>query len=469
MTRLASLAIAIALLTLAAASQVRMPRYERRVLPNGATVFTLVKKDVPLVTFKVLIKGGVESEPGSKAGLADITNDLLPRGTKNRTADRIALDLDFLGAATSTSSGGSANRIDLEVLGKDAKEGLEILADLVLNPTFPADEVTKELARAKDALKARKDNPRAAIDAYASKFFFENTGYPGAFVPDENSLARISRDDIVSYHRRQYVGSNLVVIAAGDLDPAALNLEIAKAFGPAPKGDPYVWKQLKPLARPARARALLVDDNDSTQTYFRIMQPGISRTSPDRIPLLLVNTLFGGRFTSMLNDELRVNAGITYGASSLLDQSRLQGALSIATFTATATTGEAVGLALKVLERLREKGITADQLASAKAYLKGTAPTSLVETSDQLASVLATFAIEGLNESEIDDFFARIDAVTLEDARRVIDAFYRTDRLTYVLLGQKKAMESAMEKCPAVVREVSIGAPGIRIEGAPPQ
>ncbi|MCZ2156070.1 MAG: insulinase family protein [Bryobacterales bacterium] len=466
MRRYAALILFIALFVIAAGAQIRMP-YERMALPNGVDPYRLVKKDVPLVSLRLLIKGGAESEPAAKAGLADITNELLLRGTKERTADKIALDLDFLGAAISTSSSGSANRIDLEVLSKDAREGVAILADLALHPTFPADEVRKELARAIDAAKARKDSPQSAIAAYANKFFYEGTGYPGGLVPDEISLARITRDDIVNYHRHSYVGANLVVIVVGDFDPATLKSEITKAFGSVPAGEPYVWKKLKPLRRPSKARALLVDDSGSTQTFLRIMQPGISRTSPDRIPLLLVNTLFGGRFTSMLNDELRVNAGITYGASSLLEQNRQQGSISIATSTATATTREALDLALRVLEKLRTQGITAEQLASAKAYIKGTAPTSLVETSDELASVLTTFAIEGLNESEINDFFTRIDAVTLEDTRRIIDTYYRTDGLTYVLLGARDAMESAMSRRDADIREVKLSAPGIRVDAKP--
>ncbi len=448
---------------LSSPAQLRMPAYERTVLPNGVTVYTLVKKDVPLVTLKALIKGGAESQPASKAGLAAITNDLLLRGTRNRSADEIAQDIDFLGAAIATSSGDSANEIDLEVLSKDVREGVSILGDLLLNPTFPADEVTKELAQAKDAAKALKDRPQSAIAVYARKFFYSGTGYPGALVADEESYARISRDDIAAYHRKQYVGANLVVIAAGDFDAASLRSEVSKVFGAAPQGEPYVWKKVKALERPAKARVLLVDDNGSTQTYFRIMQPGISRTSPDRIPLLVVNTLFGGRFTSMLNDELRVNAGITYGASSILDQGRLPGALTITTFTATATTGQAVDLALDVLNKLRTNGISAEQLTSAKAYLKGTAPTGLIETSSQLANLLAMFSIEGLNESEINDFFARIDAVTQADTKRMIETYYRSDGLTFVLLGEKSAITPVAAKYSKDVTEVSITTPGVAI------
>jgi predicted Zn-dependent peptidase len=466
MRRVPLLLIALAVFAGMLCGQLKMPAYERSTLPNGVTVLTMVKKDVPLVTLRLLVKGGMESDSAEKAGLADVTNDLLLRGTKSRTAEQIALDVDFLGASIETGSEDSANVIELELLSKDVNEGVRILADLALNPTFPEDEVAKELARAIDGAKARKDRPQAAIGSYASKFFYAGTSHPRGMVADEETLQRITREDIVAYHRKQYVGSNLIVIAVGDLDAASLKSELAKAFGAAPKGTPYAWRNVAGVGRPAQARLLLVDDADSTQTFFRIMQPGIARTSPDRIPLLLVNTLFGGRFTSMLNDALRVNAGLTYGASSFFSQDRLPGELTIATFTATGTTEQAVDMALDVLNTLRTKGVSAEQLASAKAYIKGTAPTSLIETNDQLADILGTFAINGLNEAEINEFFARIDAVSPDDVKRVIDKYYRADGLTFVLLGQRSAIEKAVAKYAPVITHGSLAEPGIRLPQA---
>ena len=466
MKRSLILLAALSFACLSSFAQLKMPAYERSVLPNGVTVFTLVKKDVPLVTLKAVVKGGGESEETSTAGLADVTNDLLLRGTTKRSADQIAQDIDFLGAEISTASGESANEVELEVLSKDVKEGIGILGDLVLSPTFPEDEVAKELARAVDGARARKDRPQSAIAAYANKFFFGSSGHPMGIVADEETLGRITRENIVAYHAKYYVGANLVIVAVGDFDPAAVKAEIAKTFGSAPKGESFAWKPDPKVARAAKPRLLLVDDADSTQTYFRIIQPGISRTSPDRIPMLVVNTLFGGRFTSMLNDELRVNAGLTYGATSQMDQDRLTGALTISTFTATKTTGEAIDLALAVLNTLRSKGISAEQLASAKAYIKGSAPTSLLETSDQLANVLTGFAIYGFDEREINDFFAKIDAVSLEDAKRVIDTYYRDDGLTFVVLGQRSEIEAAVRKYAEDFRMVDLNSAGIQIAAA---
>jgi predicted Zn-dependent peptidase len=245
---------------------------------------------------------------------------------------------------------------------------------------------------------------------------------------------------------------------SGDLDPATAGPAVKKVFGEAPAGTAYEWaKNVRPAAG---QRLLLIDKPDATQTYFRIAQPGISRTDPDRTTLLLLNTLFGGRFTSMLNDELRVNSGLTYGASCILDRDRLPGAIAISSYTRTDTTTKAIDLALDVLKRLNEKGITTAQLASVKAYIKGTYPTQTLETADQLANVLGDMEVFGLNRGEVDDLFSRIDAVTLEGANAAAKKWYKPENLTFVVLGNASKIRDSVKKYAPQMNEVSIKAPG---------
>jgi predicted Zn-dependent peptidase len=204
--------------------------------------------------------------------------------------------------------------------------------------------------------------------------------------------------------------------------------KLAAAFGAAPAGTPFEW-----VAAPASVgpgRMLLIDKADATQTYFQIAQPGIDKKNRDRATLDIVNTLFGGRFTSMLNDALRVNSGLTYGASAQLQVDRLQGAIVINTYTKTDTTTQAIDMALDVLKRLNEKGITAEQLASAKAYVKGLYPTRHLETIDQLAAEIGEIELYGLGRDAVDGYFSRIDATTLEQANAAIRKYYHRDNLT---------------------------------------
>ena len=205
---------------------------------------------------------------------------------------------------------------------------------------------------------------------------------------------------------------------------------------------------------------LLIDKPDATQTYFMIGQPGIDRQNPDRVKLELVNTLFGGRFTSMLNDELRVNSGLTYGANSAVERSRLPGVIAISTYTRTETTTRAIDLALEILKRLNAQGISAGQLASAKAYVKGVFPTTRLETMDQLAGVISELELHGLTRDEIDGYFERIDAVTLQEANAVAKQYYRADNLTLVLLGAAVQIREQVGKYHPNPTVVPVKTPG---------
>jgi zinc protease len=441
----------------AGAAQVKLPPYTRQVLPNGAVVLLMPRQDLPLVTMRAVVRGGSESDPAGQAGLASVTAELLRRGAAGRTADEFSEALDFLGATWQASSDDQTTQVGIEFLSKDLDRALGLFADALLRPAFPDAEVRKVLAQRIDASKAAKDNPSAALGQYFRPFFY-GASHPYGRVAsgDELSLARIERTHITDYHQRIYAARNLVLISVGRFDADALGAKLAQAFGSAPAGVAYSWAQDLPPNRGSSARLLLVDKPDATQTYFQIAQPGIHRTHPDRIPLWLINTLFGGRFTSMLNDELRVNSGLTYGASCRLDQSRLTGGIVISTYTRTDATEKAIDMALGLLKRLGGNGITAEQLASAKAYIKGLYPTQRLETSDQLAEALRDLETYGLDRAEVDELFGRIDAVTLAAANSVAKKYYQTGGLTFVLVGNAAGIRTAVAKYAPQVREVPI-------------
>ena len=443
-------------------AQVKLAPYTRTVLPNGVVVDLLSKPGAPLAGIRVQIKGGVEADPPALAGLSSVTAQLLRKGTAKRIGDQFSEELDSLGGTFGLGFGeqyASATNITAEFLTKDFEQGLDLVSDAVLHPVFPEAEVRKLLAQRIDAVKSAKDNPQQAIGSYYQAFFF-GPEHPYGRPPDEASFARINRENIADFHKRIYVGRNIAVIVSGEFDAAQVKTKIAEAFGHVPSGEAFEWR---PAAAPQlKTKLLLVDKPDATQTYFYIGQPGIDRRDPDRTKLLIVNTLFGGRFTSMLNDALRVNSGLTYGAGSTVQQVRLPGGISISTYTRTETTAQAMDMALDVLKRLASQGITAAQLASAKAYIKGTFPTQRLETSDQLAGILADMELYGLGRDDIDDLFARIDAVTLDQANDAARKYFRSEGLTFVVLGNASKIRDVVRKYSDNVSEVSITAPGFK-------
>jgi predicted Zn-dependent peptidase len=162
----------------------------------------------------------------------------------------------------------------------------------------------------------------------------------------------------------------------------------------------------------------------------------------------------------MLNDELRVNSGLTYGARSYYDRDRLPGALSISTYTRTDTTEKAIDLALDLLKRLNEKGLNAEQLASAKAYIKGGFPTQRLETAAQVGSVLAELELFGQGKGEIDDLFSKIDSVTVEKANEIARKYYRLDNLQFILVGNAAKIQDSVKKYAPKIKVVSVKEPG---------
>lgn len=461
--RPAPLLLALALLaTLASAQQVKLPPFETVTLPNGLRLILSSRKEIPMVTVRVLVRGGAEADPAEKAGLGDLTGELLQRGAGNLDAAAFAARLDSLGAELSVDTDAQATTVAMEFLAKDASAALALLTDALARPAFSEAEVKKALAESIDAVKAGKDDPGDALRSYAAAMMFGPT-HPYGRAVDELSLGRISRDDIRAFHRRYYAGRNMIAAIVGDFDPAAMKALAAATLGSLPPGEAHTWLARFPAPVHPKPRLLLVDKPDATQTYFAIMLPGVERGHPDRAALTLVNTLFGGRFTSMLNDELRVNSGLTYGAGSRVQWNRLPGAIVISSYTKNETTVEAIDLALAVLARLTAKGIDAPQLASGKAFIKGIYPTENLETDAQLAHILGDLELFGLNRGEVDDLFSRLDSVTPASATAAARRYYAAANLQFCLVGKASEIQNKVAKYAKDYKVIRITDPGFGV------
>jgi DNA-directed RNA polymerase len=436
------------------------------VLSNGLTVTLVPRTELPLLTLRAVVRGGAEADPPAMAGLNHVTAELLRRGTSGEgalPANAFAEALDFLGADLKSKVDSQSTNIVIEFLAKDADRALELFAAALLRPAFDAGEFAKTIEQQAGAARAAKDDPRMLSRLYFRPFYF------GAAHPygrpeggDEMTLKAITREAIVEAHRRLYVARNIHIVAAGDFQPAALLPRIEKTFAGMAPGDRFQASGARAVNH-GGARLLVVDKADATQTYFTIAFPGIDRMHPDRTVLDLLNTLFGGRFTSMLNDELRVNSGLTYGANSRVQMDRLPGAIVISSFTKTGSTVAAIDLAVDVLRRFNEKGITAEQLQSAKAYVKGTYPPAALETTEQVSNLIGELDLFGLSRGEVDDMFSRIDAVTLEQANAAIRKYFRPERLQFCLVGKAAEIGKDVAKYASRRRTIAVSAAGVGV------
>jgi len=206
-------------------------------------------------------------------------------------------------------------------------------------------------------------------------------------------------------------------------------------------------------------KLLLVDKPDSTQTFFVFGNIGTAENDPDRVAIRVVNTIFGGRFTSELNEALRVESGLTYGAEAFFDSRKEPGAFAIYSYTKNESTTQAIDLALQVLAKLHKDGVTPEQLASAKAYMKGQFPPS-IETSGQLARTIAAHEFYGLDDDEINQMDARIDAVTPAMAKQVIAKHFPEENLVFMLIGKASEIGPGVRKYATQQDSRKISEPG---------
>ena len=455
------LLVSVCACSVVAQQSLQLPPFKKLKLPNGMTIILVEQHETPIVDFHVLVRAGSVLDPPNKEGLAEITAQLLIRGTKKRTSDQIATEIDFVGGKLEFVSEQDFSRGQAQFLKKDVAIGLDLISDSLRNPIFPLPEVQKLLRQKIDTVKQDKDQAQLAIAHYYDGYLFNNHPYGRAQNGDELSLTKITRLDAMRFYQTHYLPGAMTLVVAGDFATAEMERLIAEKFGD--------WKgqsAAKPADLPAPApvkgkRLLLVDKPDSTQTFFMFGNVGIARTNPDRIAIEVVNTVFGGRFTSMLNEELRTNTGLTYGAESFFREQRVPGPFAISTYTENSTTVEAIDLALKLLDKLHREGLSEEQLRSAKAYLKGQYPPQ-IETTEQLAELLAELDYYGLDEREVNDYFARVDAVTRADVERVIKQYFPLDDLTFVLIGKAEEIREKVKKYAPRIDERKIVAPGFR-------
>jgi len=445
----------------AAPKGVTLPEFETLAFDNGLTILLMEKRDVPMIAFTAMIRGGAVADPDGKSGTAALLSELLRKGAGDRDAAAFVEAVASVGGQLDTGVAREAIIANGLFMSRHQDLMIDLLADLLIRPTLSETEFRKLRERSIQQIQALKDTELFALTSiYGNAFLFGDHAYGNSVIGSEDGLGAVAHADVRRYFE-EHVGADRTVLAVvGDFEGRSMRARLEARFASWRRAaaSPPVVDAMPP--EPGR-RLLLVDKPDATQTYFYLGNIGVARDFPDRPALDLVNTVFGGRFTSMLNTRLRVESGLTYGAFSRLERNTAPGSLAILSFTRTDATVEAIDMALDVLETLHADALTDAQLASAKAYVMGQFPPDL-ETASDLAQLLAELRFYGLERSHVDDYARRIDAVTLEDARRTIEAVYpTTDNLTFVLVGSAAQIREAVKKYGPVV-EMPITEPRFR-------
>ncbi|HKU16799.1 MAG TPA: pitrilysin family protein [Steroidobacteraceae bacterium] len=445
-TILAALLFAISVAALAADNGVKVPPFERVQLANGAVVLLMERHDVPLIAFSAVLRGGAVSDPQGASGTASLLVSLLEKGAGTRDAAAFAETVASVGGQIETSASTESIAVSGSFLARDQQLMVELLADMLQRPRLEQEQFDTLRARHIEFIRAAKESDLAALaPIYGEAYLFGTHPYGRAVDGSEASLAALKHADLQRYYQEQVGADRLILTVAGDFKSAQLKQRIERAFSGWRKASAPL-PPIPPVQKVAGRRVLLIDAPDSVQSYFWAGSVGVPKNDPRRAALDVTNTLFGGRFTSMLNSELRIRTGLSYSASSRFDRLLQTGHWELSSFTQTETTIQALDLALATLDKLHDSGLDPSMLDSGKSYVQGQYPLAL-ETAGQWTAQLATLEFYGLPRSYIDDYSAALAAVSIDDTQRAIrDVFPPSSALAIVVVGNASAIRDGLRK-----------------------
>jgi zinc protease len=439
-------------------AQFKLPEYETFTLDNGLTVYLMEKKDVPLISFSAVFDGGVIKD-GESSGLASFTAEALRFGTTNYSKSQIDSLFNFYGSNVSTYANDDYSGLYTQFMKENTGTLLSLVKEIILNPTFPNEEIQKRKQRWIAEIDQAKESPRSVIGSYFNKDIFGDSPYGNPGRGTKSGIESISYEKVKEFYNTNYRPESSAIAVVGDFNSSDMKKNIEQYFGGWKNESQKMIVDNRMLNVPfEKASVYLINKPNATETTFMIGGYGITMSNADQTQLEVINTILGGRFTSWLNDELRVNAGLTYGARSRFVQYKYSGTFYISTFTATKNTEEAIDLALKTYDRLFEKGLDEETLTSAKNYVKGQFPPDY-ETMGSLAGFLAQKYVYGLDNSIINNFENEVNGLTIDKANELINKYFPKNNLQFVLIGKADEIRDKVSKY-GIVTEKNIDEDG---------
>ncbi len=422
------------------------PVPQRVRLANGLDLLAIEKRGVPIISAAVYFPSGATGDPLDKPGLASFSGRLLQEGTRTRSSTEIADEAEFIAARPNVGTEREDTMVGTEALTKHWPRALELITDLIRNPVFPEKEIERVRKERLTDLRRIKDEPNAIADRVENGLLYGRDSPHGHPVGGrEASVAAFARDEIVAVHERQMLKGRPTFVVVGDIsaEEAAHQLEAAFAG----------WPATQAPAQPAvtatgleSATVYLVDKPGAAQSVIHAAHLAPPRPNPDYFPLAIMNMAFGGQFTARLNMNLRQAKGFTYGYNSRFDWRKTRSKFWAGGSVQTAVTADALRETLKEFADLHgQRPITADEFEHARqALVRGFPPT--FETPGQVLRRLVDLVHYGLPDDYFSHQIERLEAVTLDDVRRVAAEHIHPDRLTVVVVGDRAVIEPGLQE-----------------------
>jgi len=416
-----------------------LPPIQEHTLSNGLRVMLMEKHNVPVVQVNVIVHAGSAYDPAGKIGLATMMADMMDEGAGSRDALELADAIEFLGARIGVGSGTHTVSATMYTAGAKLDEALPLLADIVLRPTFPDEELErKRLSRLTQILQAH-DEPRAIASVlFAKALYGDGHPYGSPGIGDEASTRSITVEDLRQFHDTYFKANNAVVIAVGDITPTELLPKLESALGVWQSGS--VPTPSWPAAEQVRqTEVLLVDKPGAPQSEIRIGRIGAERKTEDYYALDVMNTILGGSFTSRLMQNLREDKGYTYGAGSSFSFRPLPGPFMASSAVQTDATAASLTEFFKEFGAIREP-VPEDELTRGKNY-EALAFPGAFQSVGGIAGNLSEIAVYDLPRDYFNQYIERILAVTQADVQEVARKYIVPDQMLVVVVGDRATVE----------------------------
>ncbi len=420
------------------------PHVERRQLANGLDLRVARMSRLPVVSVELFMRAGEADVPEERAGLAVLAGDALEGGTHRRSGSELAEALERLGAELDVSAGWEGTSVSLSCLADRMGEAFALLAEAVLEPSFPEDEVDRTRERQLAAIRQRAMDPAALAGVEASRrYYAPGTPYARPLSGTSASVEPLARSDLQGYAAARYRPARGGLVVVGDVAADEVAEMVEGRLG-AWDGTPPASRDFEAAPATRERRITVVHRPGSVQSEIRVGHVGAARSDPDFFPLMVLNLLFGGTFTSRLNLNLRERNGFTYGVRSRFAFRSRPGPFQVSTAVAADVTSAAVGEIASELERLVREGPTQEEVAAARDFAAGVFPLR-IETTGQVAGRIAELVVYGLPDDYHRTYRDRVRAVTASDAGAAGRRHLRPAEAQIVIVGDADSVAPGLE------------------------
>jgi zinc protease len=387
----------------------------------------------------LLVKASPLNEPKDKAGLANLTAELLLEGTRHRKSTDISQEIEFLGASLDTAMSSDYTTVTLSILKKDINKGLELFSDILLDPVFPQQEIERKKELIKGYLKQREEDPSFVAETTFRKEVFGEHPYGRLTEGSDETIDNMKREDLIRFYADYFLPNNSILSIVGDLTEGELNVLIKEYLDSWARADlPSTMSRVSDEKKVTKIIKKI--DKDLTQANIILGHIGISRNDPDYYAVSVMNYIFGGGgFSSRLMQSIRDEKGLAYDVGSFFSLNKEKGTFQIEVQTKNESAGLVISEIVKQMKRILKEEISDEELADAKSYLTGSFKRRL-DTNRKIADFLALVEFYNLGFDYIEKYPIYINSITKEDILRVARKYLNSENYVLVVIAnQKKA------------------------------